>query len=70
MNGVLASSYAIVKDHYAGHFWMAPLRWYYQLSKYFPFFNPFGEQEVEGIHPIVHSMYDLAKYVAPSKLNS
>lgn len=69
VNGVLASSYANVHSHNAAHFIMAPLRFYCALrQELLSAEDPFGGQEQDGIHAVSQVMFDVAKFLAPSKL--
>ena len=67
-NNVLASCFANIYNHQLGQFAMTPIRFYHQLSKYFPILNELDQDRNENIHWIPELMFDLTKRYFPSLL--
>ncbi|CAF3450035.1 unnamed protein product [Rotaria sp. Silwood2] len=68
VNDILASCYANVKSHDKAHFYMAPLRWYYQISQSLSITQPYGSHTTDGVHIIPQYMYNFAQWFRPSTL--
>ena len=60
-NDIMASCYANVKSHEVAHFSMSPLRFYHWLARSLFINEPFGHQNIDGIHFIPHVMYELSR---------
>ncbi|CAF3220311.1 unnamed protein product, partial [Rotaria sp. Silwood2] len=67
-NDVITSCYSNVKSHEMAHFYMAPLRWFNSLAQWLSISEPFGNQNIDGIHIIPHIMYEFARLISPSML--
>ncbi|CAF1052206.1 unnamed protein product [Rotaria sordida] len=66
--GIMTSSYANVQNHEAAHFSMGLLRFYYWLAQLLFINEPFGHQNIEGIHIVPKAMYELVQFLYPSAI--
>jgi hypothetical protein len=68
VNGVVASCFSNVKNHEMVQFYLSPLRWYYQMSRWLSIEKPFGNEIGDGMHNIAKILYELVQSVHPSIL--
>ncbi len=64
----MTSCYANVQSHEAAQFYMGPLRLYHWLAQSLSINEPFGHQNMEGVHFVPQVMYEVAQFVYPSAL--
>ncbi|CAF2692689.1 unnamed protein product, partial [Rotaria sp. Silwood2] len=67
-NGILTSCYANVHSHKVAHVAMSLLRFYHWLAQLLFINEPFGHQDMEGMHVVPKVMYELAQFLYPSAL--
>ncbi|CAF1538967.1 unnamed protein product [Didymodactylos carnosus] len=65
VNDILASCYANVLSHNLAHLIMAPLRFYYTLSKYLCINEPF-HSDSNGLHWLPQIMLHLTRKYVPT----
>ena len=65
INNILASCFALIKDHHLAQYSMFPFRYYYTLKKLFHLNEPFNMYSSEGLHWIVEIMFYFASYFTP-----
>lgn len=68
INNILASCFALVKDHYLAQYYMFPFRYYYKLNRLFHLNDPFDIYNSEGLHWIIKIMFYFASYFTPQIL--
>ena len=65
VNNILASCFALIKDHHLAQYYMFPFRYYYKLNKLFHSNDQSDIHNVEGLHWIIKIMFDFASYFIP-----
>ncbi|CAF3373302.1 unnamed protein product [Rotaria socialis] len=74
INNVVASCFSHIHSHSLGQLVMAPIRWYYKISRYLPFMETFSsEQQLrnsDGIHWVPEIMMTFAQKFCPCILYS
>ena len=68
VNDVFASCFATAKNHQLAQMFMAPFRWYYQITRSMSMTDPFGNDRTDGIHWLIKIIYQFISYVQPSTL--
>lgn len=70
VNDVLTSCFASVPSHQWAQLFMTPFRWYYLVMRQFTSVPPFGlDDDVEGIHWTLKTIFELILRVSPSVFN-
>jgi hypothetical protein len=64
----MVSSFANVQSHEAAQFYMGPLRLYHRLAQSLSINDPFGHQNIEGVHFVPKLMYEFARFFRPTTL--
>ena len=67
-NDIMASCYANVKSHEVAHFFMGPLRFYHWLARWLFISEPFGHQNIAGLHLLPKMMLEVTQSYYPSAL--
>lgn len=70
VNGMAASCYSSVVSHDLAHYMLAPLRWWYQLAKFFAVKQPFESAPEAGMHWIPQTMLQITEKYLPSVLTT
>lgn len=68
INNILASCFALVKDHHLAQSAMLPFRCYYQLNRLFHLNDPLNIYNSPGLHWTIEMMYNFASYFIPQIL--
>jgi hypothetical protein len=68
VNDIFVSCFASVKNHQLAQIFMAPFRWYYQLTRFISILEPFNNNRSDGIHWLVEIIYQFVNYIQPSVL--
>jgi len=68
VNGMAASCYSSVLSHNLAHRFLAPMRWWYHLGKFFSIDEPFEYSPDGGIHWIPKAMLQLTDKYLPNVL--
>ena len=68
VNQILASSFAHVRNHHLAQFYMFPFRYYYKLTRWISFNDPFYLYKTEGLNWFIKIIFYLARYFRPDDL--
>jgi hypothetical protein len=68
VNDIFVSCFASVKNHQFAQIFMAPFRWYYQMTRFISILEPFDNNRSDGIHWLLEIIYQFVNYIQPSVL--
>jgi len=68
VNDIFVSCFASVKNHQFAQIFMAPFRWYYQMTRFISILEPFDNNRSDGIHWVLEIIYQFVNYIQPSAL--
>jgi hypothetical protein len=68
VNDIFVSCFASVKNHQFAQIFMAPFRWYYQMTRFISRLEPFDNNRSDGIHWLVEIIHQFVNYIQPSVL--
>lgn len=65
INNILASCFALIKDHHLAQYYMFPFRYYYKLNRLFHSNDQSDIRRSEGLHWTIQIMFDFTSYFIP-----
>jgi len=68
VNDIYVSCFASVKNHQLAQIFMAPFRWYYQLTRFISIIEPFANNQTNGMHWLMKLLYQFVSFIQPSTL--
>lgn len=68
INNILASCFALIKDHHLAQYYMFPFRYYYTLNKLFHSNDQSDTHDSDGLHWMIKIMFDFTSYFMPQLL--